>query len=491
MATEIRIPTLTGSRNYELWKLQTQAWTFVTEMSKEKQALAVALNLPEDDKWKIKEKVFGELELDVLNSEKGMSVLFEFLDEYLLEDELMDSWNKFEDFEKFERKPGQNIREYVADFDLKFRKLEKLHIKLPPEILAFKLLKNANLSKQERMIVLTCVNFADKENMYKETKHSLLKLMGDLTVGKGRTGLDIKLEPAWRKSTSSSNRTVQDGVQHCNIGLMKKKLNALGSDGKILLCYSCGSYRHFIAECPDSWENIVKRKTSEFNVELRGQSDEDKLKGEENKSGESFKLGKVCGSSVANKQLAGEVTQLKIELRNLKAEIKEIKAVEDKKLKIQKGEFLNQERIIEQENEGQQKEGGALLQEIIQSIMQLQKEIKRIGTDDYDRQIRKKEMKTLGINQKLNENNRTKQRLLAKARKVKLKLQMTQGRAKTTSWVNEKQIKLKLNTGKTNQVRHWFGWPVERQQINDTTLQSTTGNWFLKLLHNRSVVNDI
>ena len=110
-------------------------------MSKEKQALAVALNLPEDDKWRIKEKVFGELELDVLNSENGMSVLFEFLDENLLEDELMNRWHTFEDFEKFERKPGRNIREYVADFDLKFRKLEKLHIKLPPEILAFKLLR--------------------------------------------------------------------------------------------------------------------------------------------------------------------------------------------------------------------------------------------------------------------------------------------------------------------------------------------------------------
>ena len=473
MATEIRIPTLTGSRNYELWKLQTQAWTFVTEMSKEKQALAVALNLPEDDKWKIKEKVFGELELDVLNSENGMSVLFEFLDEYLLEDELMNRWNTFEDFEKFERKPGQNIREYVADFDLRFRKLEKLHIKLPPEILAFKLLRNANLSKQERMFVLTGVDFADKENMYKETKHSLLKLMGDLTVGKARTGLDIKLEPAWRKSTSSSNRTVQEGVQHCNSGWMKKKLNPLGSDGKILLCYSCGSYSHLIAECPDSWENIVKWKTSEFNVELRGQSDEDKLKGEENKSGESFKLGEVCGSSVANKQLAGEVTQLKIELRNLKAEIKEIQVVKDKELKRQKGEFLNQERIIEQENEGQQKA------------------IKLLGTNDYDRQINKKEMKTLGIHQKLNENNRTKQRLLAKAKKVKLKLQMTQGRTKTTSWISEKQMKLKLNTDKTNQVRQWFWWPIERQQQNDMAVQMITGNWFSKFLHNRNVVNDI
>ena len=58
----------------------------------------MALNLPEDDKRKIKEKVFDELELDVLNSENGIGVLFEFLDKYLLEDELMNSWNKFEIF---------------------------------------------------------------------------------------------------------------------------------------------------------------------------------------------------------------------------------------------------------------------------------------------------------------------------------------------------------------------------------------------------------
>ena len=87
----------------------------------------------------------------------------EFMDRYLSEDELMSSWNKFEDFEKFERKHGQNNREYVADFDLKFRKLEKIHVNLPSEILAFKLLRNANLSKQEIKLVLTGVNFAEKE----------------------------------------------------------------------------------------------------------------------------------------------------------------------------------------------------------------------------------------------------------------------------------------------------------------------------------------
>ena len=148
---------------------------------------------------------------------------------------------------------------------------------------------------------------------------------------------------------------------------MKKKLNPLGSNGKIILCNSCGSYRHLVAEFQDSWENIVKRKTSQFNVKLMGQRDEDKLKGDENESVESFKFGEVCSSSVVNKELAGEVTQLKIELRNLKAEIKEIKAVKDKELKRQKEKKINQERFITQENEGQQKEGGNILQELFKA----------------------------------------------------------------------------------------------------------------------------
>ena len=67
-----------------------------------------------------------------------MSVLLEFLDRYLLEDELMNSWNKFENFKKFNRKHCQNTGDYFAEFYLKFGKLNKLNLKLPSEVLAFK-----------------------------------------------------------------------------------------------------------------------------------------------------------------------------------------------------------------------------------------------------------------------------------------------------------------------------------------------------------------
>ena len=90
--------------------------------------------------------------------------------------------------------------------------------------------------------------------------------------------------------------------------------------------------------------------------------------------------------------------------------------------------------------------------------MKLQKEIKLAVTDGYDRQISKKEMK-------LNVNNRTKQRLFEKAKKVQLKLQMTPEKTKTSSWISEKIMKQKLDTAEASQVRQWFWWPMERQQI--------------------------
>ena len=534
MATEISIPTLTGSTNYELWKLQTQAWTVVTELSKEKQAVAVALNLPEDDKRKIKEKVFGELEHDVLNSENGMSVLFEFLDRYLLEDELMNSWNTFEDFEKFERKHGQNIREYVTDFDLKFRKLEKIQIKLPSEILAFKLLRNANLSKQERMLVLTGVNFAEKEKMYVQTKHSLIKFMGDLKEEKARMGPNVRLEPGWKKLVSCSYN-LKGSVDHGSNGVMKKKLNPLGLNGQILLCKSCGSYRHFVADCPDSWDNMMKRKASKGSMKSNDRSNNEKIMGKTGLRDETqSNVSHFCNGldSVDVEELAVEVKRLKKDIGIIKDEIIKIKA-ENNELKRQKEELkgyledlkLKKERpgtqcrITLQENnkkilkfQEERKDSLELMKncqdgktetENIKELrfnVELGKQIKKqwdrkeskeklnikgeMFRNIYKRQVRENETAVKGKLQQSNGTKETKQRFLEKAKIVKQKLQMNKG-CKMGTWRKESLIQQLLDVilriNEWNQTRMW-GWCSEdSQQLNDMTLQIITGNWFSKL----------
>ena len=229
------------------------------------------------------------------------------------------------------------------------------------------------------------------------------------------------------------------------------------------------------------------------------------------------------------------MTQLKVEIRNLKAEIQEIKAVKDKELIRQKEEILRHKKILE-ENDVQQKEGGTILQELFQSIMELQGELSRtikeikdklttkdslsqnnqcdcetkekeieiwrhmeqedriklLGTDDYAL-VSKKEMRTEGSSSSegIHQDNGTKQRLLEKAKKAKQKLQMTKGQTKPVSLMSRVQLKQGLDTDRTSQIRQWFWLPVERQRLDDMALQVLAGIWVSNLLPYFNVLNKI
>ena len=249
MDVECNVPEY-KSTCYELWKKEIEAWATITELSLDKQAIAVALSLPQDDK--IKEKVFGELTLEELRSENGISILFSFLDKHLLPDDLTICVNKFEEFEKLSRGPKESIQEYISNFDWIIGNLEKVNIRLPPELVAFKLLSKAGITNEERMIVLAQVNYMNSGNLYEDTRQALSRYgrFKEGPLARTLTKTDLRLEPEWRKMSKDFDR--KQNVQWGNTGLVKKKLNPLGTNGKVLLCSSCGSYRHFVAQCPDS-----------------------------------------------------------------------------------------------------------------------------------------------------------------------------------------------------------------------------------------------
>ena len=122
--------------------------------------------------------------------------------------------------------------------------------------------------------------------------------------------------------------------------------------------------------------------------------------------------------------------------------------------------------------------------EIWKDMEQNKERIRLLGTDVYAKQVGKTETRTERSSEGMHQNNGTKQRFLKKAKKVRQKLQMT-------SLISKSQKKQKLDTDKTNQVRQWFWWPVERQQLNGMVLQVIAGIWVSKLLHNSNVLNNI
>ena len=78
MTTKINSPHLTVPKSYERYKQELLAWREITELSKNKQGIAVALSLPENDENKIKDKVFDQIALDELKDEDGLDILIAF-----------------------------------------------------------------------------------------------------------------------------------------------------------------------------------------------------------------------------------------------------------------------------------------------------------------------------------------------------------------------------------------------------------------------------
>ena len=200
MAMKINPPTML-KKSYERYKQELLAWKLVSDVAKSKQGIVVALSLPEDHETQIREKVFDEMDLNELKKEDGLEKLLTFIDSKLGKD-LTDCLEKFEEFENIQRDSEQSIVDYIAKFDQKYHRLVKLEMTLPPAILVFKLLRKANITKNERLLVLTGMDFSKKDELYEQEKKSLLKFKGEPTSNMSNVsgnvvsgGHAIKVEP--------------------------------------------------------------------------------------------------------------------------------------------------------------------------------------------------------------------------------------------------------------------------------------------------------
>ena len=284
MSLKIKLPTF-ESKSYERYRVELEAWREVTELPKEKQGIAIALSLPDESESNIREKIFDELPVSTLKAEDGFESVLQFFDKLLKKDDLADLWQKFDDFEEVRREQNQSISEYIAKFDHVYKKLSKHSIKLPSEILAFKLLKNANIKGDERLLVLTGLDYSRKETLYEQAQMSLKKFQGDQAVKDRQCGA-VKFDAAflaeneevllaagyvkkssapWKKSGSSKfggKKGSHDSAESQK-GNKERPMNPRNGDGKLLTCISCGSFRHLIADCPYSWENMQKSRNCE------------------------------------------------------------------------------------------------------------------------------------------------------------------------------------------------------------------------------------
>ena len=147
-------------------------WEMATNIVKAKQAPTVFLTLED----KAKEAVL-EMDPETLNTDNGMKLLYDKLDELYKDDENREAFHAFETFETYKRPKDMSIGDYLITFNRLVAKLKDNAIELPEPVLAYRVLKSAGLNSEEEKIIRATV----KELKLKDMSDQLKKVMNSYT----------------------------------------------------------------------------------------------------------------------------------------------------------------------------------------------------------------------------------------------------------------------------------------------------------------------
>ena len=95
----------------------------------------------------------SDFDITTLSSEDGLRSIINKLDGLYLKDVNQWIYIALKTFDNFKRKEGSSIDAFLNEFDIKYNKLKVHNITLPDEVLGYRLIEGANLSKSRNELV--------------------------------------------------------------------------------------------------------------------------------------------------------------------------------------------------------------------------------------------------------------------------------------------------------------------------------------------------
>ena len=272
-------PSLTECKTYESYKRELKCWAEVTDLPKSKQGSYIILSLPNKCKFgdDLREKALESIDEEDLSATTGLDAVLAFLDKELAKNAVDDIIDKWEEFDNCSKQSLQSMEEFISDFESKYNRVKQTGTTLPEEILAYMLMKQAGLGHLEKMLILSRVDIEKKDDLFKDVKMNMKNILGKRMQENKKSGNtdDIKIDAAllaqneevlatygyyrnrsntYPKSKPWSNKPKRKDFPK-RLDKSGREINPSNRDGKLLLCNSCGSYRHLQDKCPDSHEN--------------------------------------------------------------------------------------------------------------------------------------------------------------------------------------------------------------------------------------------
>lgn len=198
-------PVLEDLDNYEQWKEDVLMWKEVTDLAKNKQALAVHLTL----KGQAKE-VANQVTTEDKKKETGLDILLKKLDEAFLKEPERRKFMAYQEFEECVRKDGMSICDFMREFDTKYFKMKAKSMCLPDEVLAFRLVKNCRLTEVQKDQVMA----STKPLSFTEVRATLKRMFesndgGDID---NNQGVKVKDEPVFIAKDVSKSEMKECGL---------------------------------------------------------------------------------------------------------------------------------------------------------------------------------------------------------------------------------------------------------------------------------------
>lgn len=285
-------PPMSKDLPYNEWKHEIKVWRSFTNLDKTKLGPALFLSLQGSAR-----DAAHEVSVEDLSKENGIEILLKKLDELYLKDTDNAVFEAYDRFERYQRPEGMNIIEYINAFERLYQKAKHYKLELPDGVLAYRLLRSANLSDTHEQLAratLTALTYVNMQTQLKKIFNS-----ENSSTSNQASAQHIKIEPTYVSQHQSEEETyyVQRGNrgsrysqrrggyasrrgrgrQYSNyrytsglsgasveeesksaakspVNINQRRLNLLDSYGNVSLCNICGSKFHWASKCPDSYE---------------------------------------------------------------------------------------------------------------------------------------------------------------------------------------------------------------------------------------------
>ena len=257
-------PVLHNDCIYEDWKNELAIWKRLTDVPKEKQALAVTLS---SLSGQAKAKSL-EIPVDTLNKENGLNTLIEAIDKLYLRDKVDLSYTAFREFDTFAKTEEMSMDEFIIEYERRYGQCKRYEMVLPDAVLSFKLLDSSGLSQKEKQLVLT----AAQDRKFDSMKSALKRIFGGQNRQISDSAVSIKQESAYYTKNSrsrlnkfESNTTVTERRNNGgsrNDRQVERGTNPINKYGKRTRCAVCQSTYHWAKDCPHK-EEVKVTETSE------------------------------------------------------------------------------------------------------------------------------------------------------------------------------------------------------------------------------------